>query len=338
MKSNTKTAKVGLFTFIGLALLAGGIVVLSNMRKIFVSKVKAEATFADVAGLTPGNNVWLAGVKVGTVTDLDFVPGKGVEVVFAIEEASQKYIFKDADIKISTDGLIGNPILVISGGTPAAGSIDNGHVFKVQSEDSQQDMLKTLQANNKNILSITDNLKTLLADINDGKGSVGMLLKDEALYNQLNGTMNQLQTASYQISGMSQNLNNFSKGLNDPQSLPYQLTHDTQIMPSLQSTAKELASGTAKLSNTADEASVFVSKFTQDLDQKLNDPNTALGVLINDHKVASDLKVTFSNVASGTEKLDENLEALQHSIFFRRYFKKKEQEKKEAEAAKLSKL
>jgi phospholipid/cholesterol/gamma-HCH transport system substrate-binding protein len=324
METTKRNAKVGLFMLIGLIIFASGVLVISNMRKIFVQKIPAIAVFEDVAGLNKGNNVWYAGVKVGTVADLEFIPGKGVQVTFEIEEKSQKYIYKDADVKISSDGLIGSPILVISAGDIKSGTIESGHIFKVSKEDSQKDMLKTLQENNKNILAITEDLKGIIGGISDGQGSIGKLLNDDQLYSKVNKTVTKLQAMATEAQSFTKNLNKFSSDLSNPQALPYQLTHNTTIMPALEKSTDNLMNGTSALKTTLAKANLLVTDVRKDIDQITSNKTSTLGVLLNDKGTADNVKTTLTNVASGSEKLDENLEALKHSIFFRRYFRKQE--------------
>jgi phospholipid/cholesterol/gamma-HCH transport system substrate-binding protein len=331
MESTKRNAKVGLFMLIGLLIFAALIFVISNMRKVFISKISAEAVFENVNGLNPGNNVRFSGVKVGAVKSLSFVPGQGVKVFFQIEEKSRKYIFKDAVLSIGSDGLIGNPILIISGGNVETGVIEDGHVFQIKKEDSQQDMLATLQQNNKNILAITEDLKGIIHAIAAGEGNVGKLLKEESLYTQLNTTLGQLQASSYQIAGFSKNLNSFGADLNNPNNLPYQFVHDNTLLPSLKRTAASLEATGSTAKQTLGEANLLVTDIRQDLNKILENENSTLGVLLHDKGTADQIKQTMINVESGTAKLDENMEALKHSIFFRRYFRKKaKQEAKES--------
>jgi len=60
--------------------------------------------------------------------------------------------------------------------------------------------------------------------------------------------------------------------------------------------------------------------------EQINDPSSPLGVLLKDQNAAEQLKQTISNLQSGSKKLDEDLEALQHNFLLRGFFKKKEKE------------
>ncbi len=60
----------------------------------------------------------------------------------------------------------------------------------------------------------------------------------------------------------------------------------------------------------------------QEVVAKINDSNNAVGVLLTDTAFAQKLRGTLENTESASEKLDENMEALQHNFLFRRYFRK----------------
>ena len=62
---------------------------------------------------------------------------------------------------------------------------------------------------------------------------------------------------------------------------------------------------------------------TSGLNNKLNNNNTPVGVLLNDEDAAADIRVTLHNLQTSSIKLDENLEALQHNFLLRGFFKKK---------------
>jgi phospholipid/cholesterol/gamma-HCH transport system substrate-binding protein len=321
-----KGAKVGLFVLIGLLIFSSGLVLIGSMRKLFVSKIQATATFNDVSGLSKGNNVTYAGVKVGTVESLSFTPNQGVKVTFGITENSQEFIYKDAIIKVSTDGLIGNPLLVITGGSPQRGAIADGHIFSVSKEDSQQDMLKTFQESNKNILAITSDVKVIVDEIKNGKGSLGKILKDEKIYENLDQTLAKLNASASQVGVMANNMTEFSKGLTDKNTLPYQLTRNTTIMPQLTQTSSKLVETSVSFKQTADETNAMIKDLNKNINSLLSDQNSPLGVVTKDDKAAENIRNTISNLASSSSKLSENMEALQHNIFFRRYFRKKEKE------------
>src|SRR4051812_33799406 len=193
--SNKRGIIVGLFIFLGLIFLVAGILIIGNLRNTFSTKIHVTAMFEDVNGLQKGNNIWFSGVKIGTIKSIKFFGQSHVKVVLSIDENSQEYIRRDAKVKISTDGLIGNKILVIYGGTSKSGPIVEGDTLGVEKMLSTEDMMTTLQQNNKNILEITNDFKTLSKKLAGGEGSVGKLLNDEIMYNNINATTISLKNA-----------------------------------------------------------------------------------------------------------------------------------------------
>jgi len=79
------------------------------------------------------------------------------------------------------------------------------------------------------------------------------------------------------------------------------------------------------------EGSDNFSKLSGDISEIVSQINSGKGVvngLLKDTVMANDLKSSLTNIESASQKLDEDLEALQHSIFFRSYFRKAGKQKK----------
>ncbi|MBK7652205.1 MAG: MCE family protein [Flammeovirgaceae bacterium] len=158
---NRRAVMVGLFVMGGLIFLISGVLMVGNLHETFKSKVTIVTFFEDVNGLQAGNNIWFSGVKVGTIKEIRFHSRKAVEVTMRVDEKTQEYIKKDANVKLSTDGLIGNKILVIYGGSEKFGPIEDGDTLQVENAVSQEDMIKILHESNKNLMSITADFKTI---------------------------------------------------------------------------------------------------------------------------------------------------------------------------------
>src|SRR5665647_1680843 len=97
---NKKAVIVGVFIFIGLMFLLAGILIVGNLRETFNTKMSVISIFDDVSGLKEGNNVWYSGVKIGTVSSMNFFGKSQVEVILNVATRAQKYIRKDAKVKI----------------------------------------------------------------------------------------------------------------------------------------------------------------------------------------------------------------------------------------------
>jgi len=313
---NRRTVIVGVFVLLGILFFIGGILMVGNLHETFKNKMKVVSLFDDVGGLKKGNNIWFSGVKIGTVSSLRFYGTSQVEVSMNIETKVQQYIRKDAKVKISSDGLIGNKILVIYGGTTAAPEVEEGDTLGVEKTFTSEDMINTLQENNVNFRAITGDLKVITKKLAEGEGTIGKLLTDDAIYTHINAATASLQTASAKADQLVSTLAAFSSNLNKKGTLANELTTDTLVF-------KSVKASVLQLQQMADTASAFVA----DLKKASKNPNSTVGVLLRDEQSGARIKETIKNLESSSQKLDEDLKAAQSSFLLKGYFKKQEKEK-----------
>jgi phospholipid/cholesterol/gamma-HCH transport system substrate-binding protein len=312
---NKKAITVGIFLALGLILFILGVFTLGGQQKAFVKNIKLSSVFSDVAGLKKGNNVWFSGVKVGTISAVRFTGPSQVQVFMSIDQASQQYIHRNAQAKISSDGLIGNKIIVIDGGSPQAPEVQDGDVLQAEKMLSTDDLLKTLQQNNENLLSITADFKVLSHQILAGKGTVGALMADNTMANQLRASMLNLQAATQSAARMAVQLDHFGNKLNTKGGFADNLLTDT-------ATFNRIRLAVTQLQSAANNASTLTNNLNKASD-KLNRTDNALGVLLNDPKGAAQVQTTLNNLQQSSIKLNDDLEAVQHNFLLKGFFKSK---------------
>lgn len=312
---NKRAVIVGVFVIIGLIFLLAGVLIVGNLRETFNRKMELVSLFDDISGLQAGNNIWFSGVKIGTVSSLNFHGKSQVEVNMNVAISAQKYIRKDAKVKLSNDGLIGNKILVIYGGTEEFAQVQEGDTLAVEKTFTSEDMINTAQENNKNILAITNDVKAITKKLAAGEGSIGKLLDDSLIYTNINTTIMSLQKASVKAQQMLASLADFSSKLNKEGTLANELTTDTVVF-------KSVKASVLQLQQMADTATMFIAN----LKQASANPNSAIGVLLHDEESGTRLKETLKNLESSSKKLDEDLEAAQHNFLLRGFFKKRAKE------------
>jgi phospholipid/cholesterol/gamma-HCH transport system substrate-binding protein len=292
---------------------------LGGQSKSFAKSIHISAVFDDVAGLKKGNNVWFSGVKVGTISDMRFIGPHQVEVKMSVDDNSKQYIHRNAEVHIGSDGLIGNKIIVIDGGSPQAPIVRDNDVLQAAKLLSTDDMLKTLQQNNENLLAITGDFKLLSHKILQGKGTVGTLMADSTMAVQLKASMRNLQAATASAALMATNLNKFSNKLGTKGGFADKLFTDT-------ATFNKIAAAVSQLKNAADNASTLTSNLAK-VSAKVNSTDNVLNVLINDPQRAAQVKTTIDNLQASTIKLNDDLEAAQHNFLLRGFFKKRDKAK-----------
>ncbi len=312
---NKKAITVGIFLAVGLVIFLLGVFTLGGQQKSFAKTIHISAIFDDVAGLKKGNNIWFSGVKVGTISSIHFTGSSQVDVVMNVDEASQQYIHRNAGVRIGSDGLIGNKIIVIDGGSPQAPMVQDGDVLQAEKLLSTDDMLKVLQQNNQNLLGITTDFKVLSHKMLQGKGTVGALLADSLMGEQLKASMRNLQTATTSAARLATQLNQFSNKINTKGGLADKLFTDTVTFNRIKSAVTQLqqaAANASTLTNNLNKAS-----------NKLNSTDNTLGILLNDPKGAVKVQTTIDNLHQSSILLNQDLEAVQHNFLLKGFFKKK---------------
>lgn len=315
MTDNRKKITVGIFIAIGILIFLLGIFTLGSQKKTFVKSFTLSVIFNDIQGLKKGNNVWFSGVKIGTIRKIEFFGTSQVKVYLSIEEDVHKYIHKDAGASISADGLIGNKIVVLTGGNPKFPFVEDGDVLKVNTALSTDDIMKTLQVNNKNLVDITSDFRVLSKNLIDGKGAAGALLSDQELamnFKSMVANLNQTAVATAQA---SKDLNRFGKTLNTKNGLMDKMLTDTTVFQKLKQSA-------ATLQKSVESASSLAANLDA-ASAKLKTTDNAAGLLLNDHQTAEQVKAIMLNLEKSSKKLDEDLEALQSNFLFRGFFKKR---------------
>lgn len=323
---NKRSVIVGLFVFIGLAILVAGILVLGGQQNRFAKTVRVTADFTNIGGLKKGSNIWFSGVKIGTIREVNFTKNRRVEIVMHIEEKSRVYIRKDAVAALSSEGFIGNKIIEIQGGSSSVPPIEEGDKLESKEALNTDEMIATLQINNENLVAITENIKSLSDKVRQGEGTVGAFFTDSLMAVNIKMMMANLNQAALNSKKVTEDFKQFSSQLNNEESLIGKLMNDTVVFSNLSSAVEQLQ----EVTQTASAITLNLSQASE----KLNEKDNSIGVLLNDEEVADQLKRTLGNLEESTQKLDKNMEALQHNFLLRGFFRKEAKKAaKEAEEA-----
>lgn len=310
---------VGLFIFIGLLFLLGAILMVGNLHETFKKKMELVTVFDEINGLQTGANVWLSGVKIGKVKNIRINPSRNVLVTLAIEENAQQFILKDANTKIGTDGLIGNKVVIIYGGTANSPTVQDGDALLAGNTFSTENIMLKLEKNNENLLAITTDFKAISHKLTTKEGTVGKLLNDDAMYDNINAIAVSLNKASAKSEKLIASLNEYTSKLNKKGTLGNDLVTDTIVFNSIKKSVLELQ-----------QMSKSANLFMDNLKEASANPNSTIGVLLHDEQSGASLKRTIKNLETSSEKLDEDLKAAQSNFLLRGYFKDKEKAAKKA--------
>ena len=322
-KTSNQKIRLGIFVLLGSFLFIGAIYFVGNKQDMFNKTVEVNALFSNINGLQKGNNVRFSGINVGTVQEIEIINDSTIRVEMKIEEGILSHIKKDAMASIASDGLVGNMIVNIVPGNHSEIPIQPGDVILSVNKVTTEELMKTLSSTSDNANVITANLAEITSQINRGKGTVGMLINDDDLSDDLKQTIHYLKMTSR---GTSESVDNLNKIIN-------KLDNKDNVIGVLQDTA--VAQNIKNVIANLEKSSSQIDKVVINLNStitNMKEGKGAINYLSNDPKLVKQIDSTMSSIQQATTKLNENLEALKHNFLFRGYFKKQAKEKSKLKA------
>ncbi|HJY34271.1 MAG TPA: MlaD family protein [Vicinamibacterales bacterium] len=305
--------RIGLLALSAIVATAIVVFLLSGEGGFFWQRYALRARFPNVAGLKTGAPVRVAGVEVGTVKNIAF-DGAQVEVRFELAKDMQSRVTDQSVAIIGSVSLLGEGSLDITpstGGTPLAANsyIKTARTPGQLADVSEQANLGLIEATN------------LLKDIRAGKGTLGKLVTDEKLYNEVNafvdaanavatnlrngrGTLGKLandQAAYDSLAASLENLRQMTNRINNGEGSLGKLLNDDAFATSLSSTTKNLDSVTGRLNRgegtagkilTDDSLYKRIDALTARLEEvttKLSSGDGTAAHLINDRQLYDNL-------------------------------------------------
>ena len=182
-----------LFASVTLAVL---IFVMSGTGGWFTRKITLYSYFDNAGGLREGAPVRLAGVDIGNVTTVRIVAGKPMTPVEVTMKVNTKYSFnlrKDSVTLMSTAGILGETFVDIDSSTAKGPEAVDGDVLAAHDAPAIQDVVRASQGTLENIDILLKRVDRIMAFIESGQGSIGKVIYDPALYNQLNATVTEFK-------------------------------------------------------------------------------------------------------------------------------------------------
>ncbi|PRZ27822.1 MlaD family protein [Flavobacterium granuli] len=317
-KTTSQKIKLGLFVIIGLMVFILAIYFIGDKQKMFGKTTHLETVFNNVNGLQIGNNVRYSGVNVGTVRGIEMINDTNIKVDMIIDKNIFKHIKKDAVATIGSDGLVGSMIINIIPGKGLKPNVEPGDVIHSQDRIRTDDILNTLSKTNQNAAILTENLLKITNDINQGKGTVGLLISDIEMARDLKQTLHYLKISGKETSLSVSNLNKLITSLDNKKNV-IGVLKDTAVAAKIKNIIFNL-----------NQSSTEIDKVIGNLNKtvlNIKDGKGAINYLSNDPNLVQNIDSTMININEASKRLNENLEALKHNFLFRGYFKKQEKAK-----------
>jgi phospholipid/cholesterol/gamma-HCH transport system substrate-binding protein len=182
--------KVGVLIITALVILSAIIILVLGVESPFAPRYTLVTYLPNIGGLRPDTPVMLEGVTIGEVKGFEFAEiGKGVRITMRIQKKYQDRIRTDSIAKLQSLGLLGDKYIEITQGTLNGRVLKEGEAITGAPPLDLDQMIAKATHSFDNLSDTVDNLKVLTQGMRNGEGTMGRLLRDEALYKNLNETI-----------------------------------------------------------------------------------------------------------------------------------------------------
>ena len=333
--------RVGIFVLFGLAVL--GFLILNSTGDFnpFAERLRLKARFTSADGLREGSEVQLAGVTIGKVTEIRFLPPDNpedakVEALMSVEQMldgkpiSQRIRTDSTAQLVATSVLANDKMINITPGTPEGTPVRYDHVLESSASISINQLTQTgndlLQQINK--LAVPTN--EILNKANQGEGTLGAIINDESLYKNIDETVIEAKTSMIKVQNLIEeaksgkgtagkllndpelynNLNNtvgqleqISKDLQSGKGTAGKFLTDEALYNDTRATIQDLRDSMKKAQPSIDRLNK-ISAEIETLTKELNEGKGTVGKFLKDDELYNETKVAINRVNNLTAKFD----------------------------------
>jgi phospholipid/cholesterol/gamma-HCH transport system substrate-binding protein len=320
--------RVGLFVVIAIGVLIFLVLNASGDISPFSDKLELKARFGNADGLRNGSEVRLAGVRIGRVDNVRLLPpgtnpNERVEATISIDSTidgrpATELIRTDSTANLGSPSILGTDKLInIAPGTASGEPVHDGFMLKTATQASTY---QELAASGNELMGQLNRLSTEFTEIarkvNEGEGTFGRFVNDEAFYNNLNATIRDVNDVVRQI---ETGQGTAGRLINDP-ALYNNLT---EVTSSLQGIAEDLRRGRGTAGRLLTDEALYndaraaVARFNRSVDEinlivtDLRAGRGTAGKLLTDEAIYNDARAAIARFNTTTERIDNVVASLQ---------------------------
>lgn len=267
------------------------------------------ADFPDVQGLDTGADVRLAGIKVGRVDGMKIV-GDHVQVGLEIGRGFE--VKKDAVARLDFRALSGERFVSITLGTPTAPALKPGSTIQGETpasfteavdrlnqvaisiqelaEDIGENgrrLLATLadvvEENREALTATAHNIESITAKLDRGVGTLGRLLNDPALYDEVTASLAEVRSSAKELGDLA-------RKATAGDGTVAKLLADRELYDQARDAAQNLSEA---------------ARNVQEITEKLNAGEGTLGRMVNDEDLYEQAQDTLRAVNRATQSIED---------------------------------
>lgn len=201
---------VGFVLFVATIAVVGALFTVGGPDQLFGKASKYFFGMPSAAGLKVGSIVELRGFHAGVVSSIDLPPEggnveqeyfSGVQLTLSVNRKYRHHIRRDSFAWVQTRGLLGDAVVAIGGGSMDQPSLEPGERIPYKIRPLLDEIAG--EAITENTAGMLGEIMELLKALNEGKGTLGQLLKNDSLYKSIEEFSYALAQAGKQVQGLS---------------------------------------------------------------------------------------------------------------------------------------
>jgi len=320
--------RVGLLVLVSIVILVLLILNASGDINPFAKKLHLRARFVDANGLREGSEVRLAGVRVGKVEKINLLPPSDAPNAPRVEASmvingtidgrpATERIRTDSTAQQGSPSLLGTEMLLnITPGTALGQPVTENTILPSSSSNTVNDFATSGTDLAQRLSKLSDEIKVIVNNVKEGKGTVGRLFNDESLYNNLNATIRDTQDLMIQIrSGQG----SAGKFVNDPALY----NNANEIALNLKALSDDLRAGKGTAGKLLNDDELYrrinsiADRVNHSIDQidmmvaEVNSGRGTLGKLVKDEQIYNDARAAIARFNTAAERIDNVVAAAQ---------------------------
>jgi phospholipid/cholesterol/gamma-HCH transport system substrate-binding protein len=298
--------KVGSIILVALLIMTLAMYKLGQAANLFSSRYELVTFVQDVAGLRQGGSVTIAGQLAGVVKEIELLPvdadtTRNLRIVFEINEDLRQQVRGDSRARLRTMGLLGDKVLDVSVGTPRHAPLTEGDTVPSEATLDYEAIITKAAGSVDDVVALTRDLRQLTGGIVRGEGTVGQMLTNRALYDQLTSTMARMNATLTRIQTSQGTLGRL---IDDPRMYD-RMVAVLRSADSLFIAINNSQGSFGKLlrDTTLYASMVGVAQSVDSVTKMLTNPNGMVGRMLTDHelydqlvKLSADLNAVMADV------------------------------------------
>jgi phospholipid/cholesterol/gamma-HCH transport system substrate-binding protein len=344
-----RKARVGFFVVGGLVLFGVGMFLIGDRHELFARRVEYYSDFVDLAGITTGANVRVAGMDAGQVLAIAVPasPSAGFRVKWRIDVKFRGLVRTDSVATIGTEGVVGGTYLSVRAGSAQAPQaaplatirsrepielsalLANGAGLLHDAQDTLKEIGGKLGVALDGVTLTAANVNDVVVGLKEGRGTAGMLLRDDALAREIRQA----------VTTTTSNVRDVVADLKEGRGVAGAILRDEALAGQVRGAVTHVQEAAADIGHASQQADALISDLNSR--QISRHVGEAVGYLDDSarhiHQIVSEvaepdqqsmsaganIRESLTHANRATANLADATEALKHNFLTRGFFEKR---------------